>query len=76
LIKASYKRTIYEIKRENPNTIYTRLHNNKASTDYLYAELFKVARSCKNSGDNLGEELMFICFIILSRIPVLEKLIF
>ena len=73
---ASYEGTIYEIKRENPNNIYGRLHNNRCSDDYLYEEFFKFARDSKSSGDNLGEELMFICFCILSRIPLLNKLIF
>lgn len=73
---ASYEGTIYEIRRENPNNIYGRLHNNKNSTDYLYKEFFEFARNYKTSGDNLGEELMFICFCILSRIPLLNKLIF
>lgn len=73
---ASYEGTIYEIRRENPNNIYGRLHNNKHSMDYLYKEFFEFVRNYKTSGDNLGEELMFICFCILSRIPLLNKLIF
>lgn len=73
---ASYEGTIYEIKRENPNNIYRRLHNPNYSSDCLYKEFFDFARSYKSSGDNLGEELMFICFCILSKIHLLSKLIF
>lgn len=69
------KGAVYEIKMQNPGTLINKLLSKKSRTE-LYTEFFEYARSKKVSKDNLGEELMFICFIVLSRIPTVGKLFF
>lgn len=64
------KGLVYEIKQLNSRNIINRmLDNTGSSRTELYTDFFKYARSMKVSKDNLGEELMFICFIVLSRVP-------
>lgn len=71
---AEYKGTIYDIKNEIKSTILQNLFSSSSQT--LYKDFFKFARSCKIEDDNLGEELMFICFAILSFIPFLNTITF
>lgn len=52
------------------------IFKNTTSSKFKFKEFFDFALSKKTSGDNMGEEMMFICFIILSKIQVIEKLIF
>lgn len=72
------KGKIYDIKQEDdgPNKIIKKLLNDNQGNKELYTDFFKYARSTKESKDNLGEELMFICFIILTRAMLLGKCVF
>ena len=70
------KGKIYDIKQDDPNKIIGKLLNENPGSKELYTDFFKYARSTKESEDNLGEELMFICFIILNKAISLGKCIF
>lgn len=69
------KGIVYEIKTNDPQKIVDKMFDSKSRVQY-YKEFFELARSNKRSQDNLAEELMFICFIVLSRIPLINKLVF
>lgn len=72
--KASY--TISELKDPDSQGIMHKLLSGNVGKREMYTSFFHYARSCKESGDDLGEELMFICFIVLTRVGILEKCIF
>lgn len=69
------KGAIYDLKRENPNRIVNNLFSESNSSS-LYIEFFEYLKNTKTSGDNLGEDLIFLCFIILIRTMVISNLIF
>lgn len=71
---SEYKGTIYDVKNEIKSTILKSLFTSSSQT--LYEEFFDFARSCKIEDDNLGEELMFICFAVLSFIPFINTITF
>lgn len=70
------KGKIYELIHADPKKIISKLISPSPGNKELYADFFKYARSTKESKDNLGEELMFICFIILTKAMPLGKCIF
>lgn len=71
-----FKGTVYEIKKDDSNQITKKMMDNRCNKIEYYTDFFKFARGKKKSKDNLGEELMFVCFIVLSRINILGKLIY
>ncbi|MCT4595457.1 MAG: transposase [Anaeromicrobium sp.] len=67
---SKFKGTIYEIKKLIQENHLKKLIGKNPGHKELYSDFFTFARSMKESKDNLGEELMFICFIILTKIPI------
>lgn len=51
------------------NNLYLDLMVHQTSDRLLYQRFFHATRACKESGDNLGEELLTICTHILANIP-------
>lgn len=55
---------------EQSSTLYNEvMKGNSIETKGIYQHFFKAVRENKESGDNLGEELLAICLHILSHIP-------
>lgn len=73
---SKFKGTIYEIKNTDSNELTKKMMDNRKNKREYYTEFFRFARSKKKSKDNLAEELMFICFIVLSRASVMGKLVY
>lgn len=69
------KGKIYDITQSMP-PIVQKLYFVSPGNAELFSAFFRYARSSKISKDSLGEELMFICFIILESVPVLGKCVF
>lgn len=74
---SNVKGTIYDIKNNIAENIFKEMMDDKKNNKKeLYTEFFELARNEKKSNDNLGEELMFICFIVLTRTKLIGKLVF
>ncbi len=55
---------------ENMAIYQTVINGKSCDKGSVYKEFFSLVRSYKESGDNLGEELLAICIHILSHIPM------
>lgn len=66
---SKFKSTIYQIKNSMENTFRGKLLGNSPGSILLYEQFFQYARSQKNQGDSLAEKLIFICIIVLTKIP-------
>ncbi|MGN1032928.1 MAG: hypothetical protein ACI4PU_05650, partial [Intestinibacter sp.] len=73
---SKFKGTIYEIKNDDPNQLTKKMMDNRTNKREYYSDFFNFARSKKKPKDNLAEELMFICFIVLSRVNLIGKLVY
>lgn len=62
-------KTKYIINQMTKNMSNKLLGINPGNTE-LFTDFFRFARSLKSHGDSLAEELIFICIIVLTRIPM------
>lgn len=73
-VSSATKGTIESI--DNELQFKKSIFSNTSSSKEIFGNFFEQVLYRKSSGDDLGEETMFICFIILSKIQVVNKLIF
>lgn len=64
------KTAIYDIKNSIDASFRNKIVGNNPGNVLLYDDFFRYARSQKTTGDSLAEELMFICIIVLTKIPL------
>ncbi|MTI67413.1 MAG: transposase [Firmicutes bacterium] len=64
------KGIIREIVDSMEKSFRSKILGNNPGNVPLYDEFFQYARSKKKQGDSLAEKLMFICIIVLTRIPL------
>ncbi len=73
---SSYKTKIYEIMNAIDSRTAINIKGNRPERKELFSRFFTEARARKEEGDSLAEELMFICIIILTKIPSQSRFVF
>jgi hypothetical protein len=71
-----FKTKTYEILNSMPKSVSYKLKGTNPGNTELYSNFFEYARTSKIEQDSLAEELMFICIIVLSKIPLEKKFIY
>lgn len=64
------KSKTYEILMSMDQALSNKLKGQNPGNKELFSTFFKYARSLKTEGDSLAEELMLVCIVVLSRIPI------
>ena len=68
-----FKTITYDImKKMNKmnKSFYLKIIGDESNSELLYEKTFKYIRSQKSEGDSLAEELILICIIILTKMPI------
>lgn len=66
---SKFKGAIYQIKNSMERSFSSKLLGDNPGSTLLYDRFFQYARSQKKQGDSLAEKLIFICIIVLSKMP-------
>lgn len=72
---SKFKTKTYEVLNSMDKNVANKLKSLKPGKTELYSSFFEHARGLKEERDSLAEELIFICIIVLTKIP-LGKYIF
>lgn len=70
------KKAVHKIMNNIGIDMKVKILGNKPGTNLLYEYFFQFARNQKVTADSLAEELVLICIIILTKIPLGKKYIF
>ncbi|MDK2820870.1 MAG: hypothetical protein PWP31_835 [Clostridia bacterium] len=72
---SKFKTKTYEVLNSMDKRVANKLKSLEPGKTELYSNFFGYARSLKEEGDSLAEELIFICIIVLTKIPSGKKYI-
>lgn len=70
------KGATYQVKTSLETTLKLKILGSAPGSTLLFDTFFRYARSQKTHGDSMAEELMLICIIVLTRIPLGEFVLF
>ncbi|MDK2984759.1 MAG: hypothetical protein PWQ96_401 [Clostridia bacterium] len=67
---SKFKTKTYEVLNSMDEKVTNKLKSIAPGKSELYSSFFGHARSLKEEGDSMAEELIFICIIVLTKIPL------